>query len=157
MASTLVKTLLETKQVIPDFLESWIPKGFTAAGEGDADLLKFDSDIDGEGGGDDAWGAATAADDAPANEPASPATSASPPASPEPGPASSAVRGRGATKQFPDANLKVKKPEFDNHDTWGGAKAKKPAHAPISKHKAKKVEPESEDDDTWGASAGGGW
>ena len=42
----LVKTLLETRQVVPDFLEDLIPEGFTADGGGDTNLLKFDADSD---------------------------------------------------------------------------------------------------------------
>ncbi len=50
LGETLVKTLLETHQVIPDFLQQYIPEGFTADGEGNTDLLKFDADSDnGEG------------------------------------------------------------------------------------------------------------
>lgn len=48
IAETLVKTLLETKQIIPDFLEQYIPEGFNAAGEGDATKLRFDADSDDE-------------------------------------------------------------------------------------------------------------
>ena len=46
IAETLVKTLLETHQVIPDFLEQHIPEGFTADGQGNVDLLHFDADSD---------------------------------------------------------------------------------------------------------------
>ncbi|KAE9370611.1 DEAD-domain-containing protein [Stipitochalara longipes BDJ] len=46
LAETLVKTLLETHQVIPDFLEQYIPEGFTAEGSGDVDKLKFEADSD---------------------------------------------------------------------------------------------------------------
>jgi ATP-dependent RNA helicase DDX3X len=50
LAETLVKTLLETHQLIPDFLQDYIPEGFTADGEGNPDLLKFEADSDnGEG------------------------------------------------------------------------------------------------------------
>lgn len=65
LADTLVKTLLETKQIIPDFLEQHIPEGFTADGQGNTDLLKFDADSDdeeesadasGDTGGADGWG-----------------------------------------------------------------------------------------------------
>ena len=48
IAETLVKTLLETKQTIPDFLEQYIPEGFNAAGEGDVSKLHFDADSDEE-------------------------------------------------------------------------------------------------------------
>ena len=41
-----MKTLLETHQIVPDFLESLIPEGFTADGGGDTNLLKFDADSD---------------------------------------------------------------------------------------------------------------
>ncbi|RDW67672.1 hypothetical protein BP6252_09068 [Coleophoma cylindrospora] len=74
LGATLVKTLLETKQVIPDFLHQYLPEGFTAEGEGDAAQLKFETDSDfgdgteetaAEDGGDpgqaasgEAWGAA---------------------------------------------------------------------------------------------------
>ncbi len=73
LAETLVKTLLETHQVIPDFLEQYIPEGFTAEGSGDVEKLKFEADSDygdGEGengetpaeGGDNGggWGAPAA-------------------------------------------------------------------------------------------------
>jgi ATP-dependent RNA helicase DDX3X len=71
LGETLVKTLLETHQVIPDFLQQHIPEGFTADGEGNTDLLKFDADSDngeGEESGDasaDAgggWGAEASAE-----------------------------------------------------------------------------------------------
>ncbi len=61
MAETLVKTLLETRQAIPDFLEAHIPEGFTAQGEGNLDLLKFEADSD--FGDDDNQGDADANDD----------------------------------------------------------------------------------------------
>ncbi len=44
------ETLLETRQTIPDFLHGYIPDGFTADGEGDLTLLKFDDE--GVEGGD---------------------------------------------------------------------------------------------------------
>lgn len=47
LAPSLVKTLLETGQVIPDFLADHIPDGFTADGTGDITTLKFDADSDG--------------------------------------------------------------------------------------------------------------
>lgn len=47
LAPSLVKTLLETRQTIPDFLESHIPEGFTADGlTGDLAKLKFEADSD---------------------------------------------------------------------------------------------------------------
>jgi superfamily II DNA/RNA helicase len=46
LAEALVKTLLETHQVIPDFLEQHIPEGFTADGSGDTAKLHFDADSD---------------------------------------------------------------------------------------------------------------
>ena len=46
LSEALVKTMLETHQVIPDFLESFIPEGFTSQGEGDVNLLKFEADSD---------------------------------------------------------------------------------------------------------------
>jgi ATP-dependent RNA helicase DDX3X len=50
LAETLVKTLLETHQLIPDFFQDYIPEGFTADGDGNPDLLKFEADSDnGEG------------------------------------------------------------------------------------------------------------
>ena len=60
IAEALTKLLLETKQNVPDFLDSYKPE--------DVDDLKFDDDTDeeddgtGAGAGDDAWGAAPAAD-----------------------------------------------------------------------------------------------
>lgn len=57
MASVLTRTLLETKQEVPDFLQSYIPEGATA------DNLKFEADSDFEedepadiNGGDDTAG-----------------------------------------------------------------------------------------------------
>ena len=63
----LVKTLLETNQAIPDFLQEHIPEGFVP-GEGNVEELKFEMDSDeeeegGNDGGDNgdagggAWGA----------------------------------------------------------------------------------------------------
>lgn len=46
LGPTLVKTLLETKQVIPDFLHQYLPEGFTAEGSGDVAQLKFETDSD---------------------------------------------------------------------------------------------------------------
>jgi ATP-dependent RNA helicase DDX3X len=67
LAENLTKTLLETHQTIPDFLEQYIPEGFTADGQGDINNLKFEADSDyGDDddnggalieGGNDAWGA----------------------------------------------------------------------------------------------------
>lgn len=48
LGETLTKTLLETHQVVPDFLEQYIPEGFTADGAGDINQLKFDADSDEE-------------------------------------------------------------------------------------------------------------
>ena len=66
LAEALVKTMLETHQIIPDFLESYIPEGFTADGTtGDVNALKFEADSDngetGENAGESfdaqgAWG-----------------------------------------------------------------------------------------------------
>lgn len=76
IAEVLVKTLLETKQAIPDFLQHHIPTGFTPDGEGDAAELKFDDSSDngdGEAGGDGGDGAqlegGTTWGDAPAADP----------------------------------------------------------------------------------------
>jgi ATP-dependent RNA helicase DDX3X len=51
LGETLTKTLLETRQIVPDFLEQHIPEGFTADGQsGDRSALKFEADSDfGEG------------------------------------------------------------------------------------------------------------
>ncbi|KAN0106257.1 DEAD domain containing protein [Hyaloscypha variabilis] len=100
LAETLVKTLLETHQVIPDFLEQYIPEGFTAEGSGDVEKLKFEADSDygdGEGengeapaeGGDNGsgWGAPAApVQEAPtaAGWAATQQTIAPPPAQPAP-------------------------------------------------------------------------
>jgi ATP-dependent RNA helicase DDX3X len=46
LGPSLTKTLLETKQVVPDFLEQFLPEGFTPDGSGDVALLKFDADSD---------------------------------------------------------------------------------------------------------------
>jgi ATP-dependent RNA helicase DDX3X len=44
IGETLVKTLLETRQVVPDFLEQYLPEGFTADGQqGDVAKLHFDA------------------------------------------------------------------------------------------------------------------
>ncbi|KAL1891755.1 hypothetical protein Sste5346_007505 [Sporothrix stenoceras] len=57
IASVLTRTLLETKQEIPDFLESYIPEGEAR------ENLKFEADSDfeeftpGDGGDDGGWGA----------------------------------------------------------------------------------------------------
>ncbi|KAK5663188.1 hypothetical protein OQA88_6605 [Cercophora sp. LCS_1] len=71
MASVLTRTLLETNQEVPDFLEAYIPEG--AAREN----LKFEADSDfeedGGAGGDDNGGGdgwAADGDDAPAEKPA---------------------------------------------------------------------------------------
>jgi ATP-dependent RNA helicase DDX3X len=74
LAQALVNTLLETHQVIPDFLDHLIPEGFTADGQGDEALLKFDADSDNEeeeieaaaDSGNNAWGAAPTTDEQPA-------------------------------------------------------------------------------------------
>ncbi|QSZ30836.1 hypothetical protein DSL72_000394 [Monilinia vaccinii-corymbosi] len=71
IAEALVKTLLETRQPIPDFLESYLPEGFTMDGQtGDIETLQFDDDSDNEeegaekaegdadAGAGDAWGTA---------------------------------------------------------------------------------------------------
>lgn len=42
LAPVLVKTMLETRQVIPDFLQEHIPEGFTADGQGDITKLDFE-------------------------------------------------------------------------------------------------------------------
>ncbi|KAM0173584.1 hypothetical protein ACHAPF_006639 [Botrytis cinerea] len=72
IAEALVKTLLETRQPVPDFLEAYLPEGFTMDGQtGDLATLNFDDDSDDEeeagenaegnteGGG--GWGADNAA------------------------------------------------------------------------------------------------
>lgn len=50
LAPSLVKTLLETRQEVPDFLEEHIPEGFVADGTatGDVANLHFDADSDGK-------------------------------------------------------------------------------------------------------------
>jgi ATP-dependent RNA helicase DDX3X len=59
LAENLTKTLLETHQVVPDFLQQYVPDGFTADGKGDIKTLKFEADSDyGDGNGDDNGGAA---------------------------------------------------------------------------------------------------
>jgi ATP-dependent RNA helicase DDX3X len=94
----LVKTLLETRQAIPDFLTQYIPEGF-ADGKGDINLLQFEADEeeggDAAAGGDGGWGAEGGADaggwGAPVETPAAPAatgggwgTEAAAPAAAEP-------------------------------------------------------------------------
>jgi ATP-dependent RNA helicase DDX3X len=83
LASVLTRTLLETKQEIPDFLEQYRPEGDAAtklvfeedsdfedaAGEEEGgDAWGADGDDDAEDGGGGGWGAA--GDDAKAEEPA---------------------------------------------------------------------------------------
>jgi ATP-dependent RNA helicase DDX3X len=50
IAAPLVKLMLETRQVIPDFLREHLPEGFTADDDGnvtgDFDLLKFEDTDD---------------------------------------------------------------------------------------------------------------
>lgn len=61
IAEALVKLLLETRQNIPDFLEAYLPEGFTMDGQtGDLDTLEFDDDSDEEEGGENADGDANA-------------------------------------------------------------------------------------------------
>lgn len=71
IAEALVKTLLETRQPVPDFLEAYLPEGFTMDGQtGDLATLKFDADSDDEeedgenAEGDAAAGGAWGADEA---------------------------------------------------------------------------------------------
>lgn len=68
IAPALVNTLLENRQIVPDFLEGFIPEGFTADGQtGDINTLKFDADSDngedvplaGESAGAGGWGGST--------------------------------------------------------------------------------------------------
>ena len=47
LAPNLVKTLLETKQEVPEFLQSYIPEGYTTSGGGENAVLHFDADSDG--------------------------------------------------------------------------------------------------------------
>ena len=67
LSEALVKTLLETHQVIPDFLNDLIPEGFTADGTGDVANLKFEADsdygenTDNEGEAATGWGASSEA------------------------------------------------------------------------------------------------
>lgn len=60
IAEALVKTLLETRQAVPDFLEAYLPEGFTMDGQtGDVATLNFDDDSDDEEeGGENAEGGA---------------------------------------------------------------------------------------------------
>lgn len=56
IAEALTKTLLETKQEIPDFLERYRPEGYRPE---EGETLDFDDDTDDEGevaAGDDGWG-----------------------------------------------------------------------------------------------------
>ncbi|KAB8287887.1 hypothetical protein EYC80_010245 [Monilinia laxa] len=85
IAEALVKMLLETRQDIPDFLEAYLPEGFTMDGQtGDIDTLHFDDDSDGEeqGGenteGDANYGTAWGADVAAAGWGADESTEAAP-------------------------------------------------------------------------------
>jgi ATP-dependent RNA helicase DDX3X len=59
MASVLTRTLLETKQEIPDFLQPYIPEGGTESKlkfEADSDWEQEGAEGDADGGGG-AWGA----------------------------------------------------------------------------------------------------
>jgi ATP-dependent RNA helicase DDX3X len=63
IAPMLVKTLLETNQPVPDFLQEHIPEGWIP-GESDVTTLKFEMDSDEEADGNDGgdasvggWGA----------------------------------------------------------------------------------------------------
>ncbi|KAL2065460.1 hypothetical protein VTL71DRAFT_3130 [Oculimacula yallundae] len=83
IAEPLVKLMLETKQVIPDFLREFLPEGFTADDEGvisgDFAGLKFeddDDDAENADNGGDAWGAAESTE-APAAETSAPVDSQS--------------------------------------------------------------------------------
>lgn len=60
IAEALVKVLLETRQPVPDFLEAYLPEGFTMDGQtGDVATLNFDDDSDDEEeGGENAEGGA---------------------------------------------------------------------------------------------------
>ncbi|KAK6580633.1 hypothetical protein PZA11_006869 [Diplocarpon coronariae] len=90
----LVKTLLETSQVIPDFLEQYVPEGFEPAGEGETrrytgnvDDLQFENNSDnGEGEDADAgggWGSEdTATEEVQAEAPPAQAASSFHPAAP---------------------------------------------------------------------------
>lgn len=69
LGEDLVKTLLETHQIVPDFLESLIPEGFTADGGGDTNLLKFDADSD-DGQEENAEPASGGWGEVPSSEPA---------------------------------------------------------------------------------------
>ncbi|TGO48122.1 hypothetical protein BOTNAR_0491g00020 [Botryotinia narcissicola] len=62
IAEALVKTLFETRQPVPDFLEAYLPEGFTMDGQtGDVATLNFDDDSDDEEeGGENAEGGAEA-------------------------------------------------------------------------------------------------
>lgn len=64
VAPVLVKTLLETNQLIPDFLAEFVPEGFEN-GEGDVNTLNFEEvEAEDDFGGDqpadggDGWGGA---------------------------------------------------------------------------------------------------
>ena len=47
IASVLTRTLLETNQVVPDFLSQYIPDGFASLSKGqDRPALKFEADSD---------------------------------------------------------------------------------------------------------------
>ncbi|EKD21527.1 DEAD/DEAH box helicase [Drepanopeziza brunnea f. sp. 'multigermtubi' MB_m1] len=95
IAEVLVKTLLETQQIVPDFLEQYIPEGFAPDAEGNVtgkiEDLKFENDSDdgegvgsGNGGG---WGEAsvdTPAEEAQAAEPSAPNAQAEAPQAPQP-------------------------------------------------------------------------
>lgn len=65
LAPVLVKTLLETNQPIPEFLEQYIPEGFVP-GEGDVTTLNFENDSDNGEGVEE--GAGEGADEGAAND-----------------------------------------------------------------------------------------
>ncbi|TAQ86167.1 hypothetical protein B7494_g5508 [Chlorociboria aeruginascens] len=100
IAETLVKTLLETKQPIPDFLDQYLPEGFTPDGEGDITKLKFDADSDDEAEGEGEASGNTGGGWAASSDDAAPATSgwgasASTPAEPTPAASGWAAGGGG--------------------------------------------------------------
>jgi len=140
LAELLTKTLLETQQVVPDFLMSFIPEGFAADGSGDPNLLKFEADSDdgeenaqsadsGAGG----WGVTAPAGDAPAapawGAPATEPVAAAPAATP----------GFGAQAQAP-----ITSQPAPATSSWG-------SQAPVAPGQ------QATPSNSWGAPTSGGW
>jgi len=176
LAELLTKTLLETQQVVPDFLEYFIPEGFAADGSGDPNLLKFEADSDdGEGeenaqpadAGAGGWGAPAPSGDAAAapawGAPATESVAAAPAATPSFG-AQAQAQAPVTSQPTPAASgwgsqAPVALPQYDPvqqappPNSWVGpapAVASQPAPAPA-------VPQQAPSSNHWGALTSGGW